>query len=91
LRVRFTDRALEEFEAQADWLAARSPAAAWKARHRILATLAWLADFPLAAPRVDEIHRDAAVRFGRDGFFVRYRLEGDDLVVVRVYHGRQDR
>ena len=40
---------------------------------------------------VDEAHRDVAVRFGKDGFFIRYRLEGDDLVVVGVYHGRQVR
>lgn len=91
MRGRFTERALAEFVGQIDWLSARSPEAAWRARERILATLIWLADFPLAVPLFDEVHRDAAVRFGRDGFFVRYRLEDDDLVVVRVFHGRQAR
>lgn len=91
MSVRFTEAALADFVAQVDWLAARSPQAAWRARDRILNTLSWLADFPRASPLVDKIHRDAVVRFGRDGFFVRYRLEGDDLVIVAVYRGRQSR
>jgi len=91
VRLRFTEQALAEFVAQIDWLSERSPAAAWRARERILATLTWLADFPLAVPLIDETHRDAVVRFGRDGFFVRYRLEGDDLIVIGVFHGRQSR
>ena len=89
MRVRFTARALDQWLAQVDWLAARSPPVA--ARERAVATLTWLADFPLAAPLVDDTHRDVAVRFCRDGFFIRYRLEGDDLIVVGVYHGRQVR
>lgn len=91
MRVRFTEAALVDFVAQVDWLARRSLQAAWRARDRILATLAWLAEFPRASPLIDGTHRDAAVRFGRDGFFLRYRLDGDVLLVVAVYHGRQSR
>lgn len=91
MSVRFTARALDQLVAQVDWLAARSPTAAARARERVVATLTWLADFPLAAPLIDDTHRDVAVRFGRDGFFIRYCLEGDDQIVVGVYHGRQVR
>ena len=45
----------------------------------------------MAAPLFDEIHRDVRVRFGRDGFFVRYRIVGDELLVTRIFQGRQIR
>lgn len=91
MKVRFTARAQAELLAQTDWLTERSPEAARRASRAIREKLSRLADFPLAAPAIDAVHRDAAVRFGRDGFFVRYRIVGEVLVVVRVFHGRQDR
>lgn len=91
MRVRFSRQARADLLAQIDWLAQLSPAAARRASQSIQNTLAWLADFPLAAPMADDHHRDAAVRFGRDGFLLRYRVEGDDLIIVRVFHGRQAR
>ncbi|WP_304171105.1 type II toxin-antitoxin system RelE/ParE family toxin [Phenylobacterium aquaticum] len=87
MRVRFTRRAFNDLMAQVDWLEQFSPDAARRASQSIQDTLAWLADYPLAAPRVDADHRDVAVRFGRDGFFIRYRIDREDLVVVRVFHG----
>ena len=89
MRVRLTPRAVRELLAQTDWLSQRSPTAARAASKAIRATVERAALFPLAAPLVDETHRDVRVRFGRDGFFVRYRLEGDEMVVVGVFHGRQ--
>ncbi len=89
--IRFTDLALRELHDQINWLYDRSPTAARKASGQIRRTLERLADFPELAPLVDARHRDAAVKFGRYGFFVRYRVEGADLVVVRVFHGHQNR
>jgi plasmid stabilization system protein ParE len=77
--------------AQLDWLEDRAPAAARRAVDMIHARLALLADFPKSAPEIDAHHRQAAVRFGRDGFVVRYRIEADAVVIVRLFHGRQDR
>jgi plasmid stabilization system protein ParE len=40
---------------------------------------------------VGDGHRDVAVRFGRDGFVIRYRVESDAVIIVRMFHGRQRR
>jgi plasmid stabilization system protein ParE len=32
-----------------------------------------------------------AVQFGRDGFVIRYRRSGQTLIVLRIFHSRQNR
>jgi plasmid stabilization system protein ParE len=77
--------------AQLDWLSDRTPRAALDAAEQIRRTLALLLEFPMAAPAWDDHHRDATIRFGRDGFVVRYRIDGDVITITRVFHGRQAR
>lgn len=91
MKVRFTRQARQELLRQLEWLADRSPSAARDAAEQIAAKLALLGDFPLAAPAIDGRHRDAAVEFGRDGFVVRYRVDGGGVLIVGVFHGRQRR
>jgi plasmid stabilization system protein ParE len=73
VKVRFTARARADLLAQLDWLTTRSPDAARRAANEIGLHLGLLAHFPEAAPAVDDYYREAAMRFGRDGFVVRYR------------------
>jgi plasmid stabilization system protein ParE len=35
--------------------------------------------------------RKLLVRFGRSGFVIHYAILEDEIVILRVYHGRQDR
>jgi plasmid stabilization system protein ParE len=77
--------------AQVAWLADRAPSAALHAADQIDAAVQLIRDFPLAAPLVDDIHHEITVPFGRDGFVLRYRVSGDRVVIVRVFHGRQSR
>jgi plasmid stabilization system protein ParE len=89
--VRLTARARADLLAQVEWLAERAPTAARRAAERIHLQLELLAAFPRLAPEVNATYRDAPVSFGRDGFVVRYRVEGDVLLIVRIFHGRQER
>lgn len=91
MKVRFTARARADLLAQVDWLAERSPDAARRAADQIAAQLELLATFPEAAPQIDDHFREAGVRFGRDGFVVRYRIENEHITIVRLFHGRQRR
>lgn len=77
--------------AQLSWLSERTPAAARKAADRLHTRLALLADFPTSAPAIGGAQREATIRFGRDGFVVRYRLEPDIILVIRLFHGKQKR
>lgn len=91
MKVRFTATARADLFAQIEWLAALAPPAARRAADQIGHQLLLLGEFPQAAPQVDEQHREATIRFGRDGFVIRYRIEADHLLVVRLFHGRQAR
>ncbi|MFN0114906.1 MAG: type II toxin-antitoxin system RelE/ParE family toxin [Paracoccaceae bacterium] len=79
-----------------DFLAAKNPDAA----HRMVAAL--LAAFdriaaspgagrPVLSPRTDADLRERLVRFGRSGYVILYAVEPDQILVLRIHHGREDR
>ena len=35
--------------------------------------------------------RELFVPFGQRGYIMRYRLDGDDIVILRIWHGLEDR
>ena len=35
--------------------------------------------------------RELFVPFGNRGYVIRYRLDGDDLVILKIWHGLEDR
>lgn len=91
MKVVFSQRAGRDLMAQVEWLSDRAPNAARHAAEQIEAAVQLIRDFPLSAPLVDEVHHEITVPFGRDGFVLRYRVTGDSVVVVRLFHGRQSR
>jgi plasmid stabilization system protein ParE len=91
VKLRYSWAARRGLLEQLDWLAQRSPASAQRAADEIDYKLSLLEDFPLAAPLVAGRHRELFIGFGRDGFIARYRIEGDVVLVVQVFHGRQSR
>lgn len=91
MKVVLSARALDDVEAQRDWLLAMAPTAAEKAADAIAAKLALLTEYPFSAPVRGSGLREAIVIFGRDGFILQYRVVADLLTVERVLHGRQAR
>jgi plasmid stabilization system protein ParE len=91
MRVILTRRAERDFEAQVRWLQQHSPAAGRAAALRIVEILDLLSHFPDTGMVVHGTTREKYVRFGRDGFVIRYRRSGDSLRVHRIFHSRQDR
>ncbi len=74
-----------------DWLQERSPKAGRKAVDRIFATVSLLSDFPYLGEALTGAVREKQVRFGRDGFVIRYAVRPDEVFVERIFHTRQDR
>jgi len=66
--------------------------AAQRAANRIRQAAQILRENPKAGKHVEEAlpFRELIVPFGRSGYVLRYREEGDSLVVVRVRHGREE-
>ncbi|KQW79662.1 type II toxin-antitoxin system RelE/ParE family toxin [Brevundimonas sp. Root1279] len=91
MRVVLSRKANLDLIAQIDWLAGLSPSAARHAEAAIRTRLKALAVFPLMGRAINADERVLAIRFGRDGFHVIYKVEADRLVIGRILHSRQDR
>jgi plasmid stabilization system protein ParE len=35
--------------------------------------------------------REITIPFGKHGYVIRYRLDGDDVVILKIWHGLEDR
>lgn len=66
-----------------------APAA--RALKRLISAFEILAAFPMAGVAVKQPYRQHAVRFGKFGFVIRYRMDRDTIVITRFWHGREDR
>ena len=89
--VRFTRRAASDIDRQIEWLADRAPTSAVRASETIYGAIDVLSEFPESSPTSGDGVRDLAVRFGRDGFIVRYRYSRGRVTILRVFHARQER
>jgi plasmid stabilization system protein ParE len=89
--VRLSPAAQRDFDRLVDFLESKSPRAAWRAAEAILAGLSSLSDQPERGRPVLGEHRELVVRFGRDGYLVRYRVDPDAVIVASIMHTREQR
>lgn len=89
-RVRFSRRTLADLAAIDDWLAERSPAAACRVLAAIDDSAALLADNPLMGKREARgLGRFLIV--SRYRYVISYRVEGDSVEIVYVFHPSRNR
>ena len=91
--VRLLPAAVEDLLRLDTFLRDKSAAAADRVSRLLERTLGQLARFPnLGKPLGDHpLYRELAVPFGARGYLIRYRRVDRDVVVVRVWHAREDR
>ncbi|PHS22361.1 MAG: protein of the plasmid stabilization system [Robiginitomaculum sp.] len=91
--MRWAPDALDDLERLYDFIATHSADAAQNAIETILSAATTLCDFPEAGrPRASVAQfRELPVRFGVKGYVVRYRIHGDEVIIIRVWHTREDR
>ena len=89
----FSSDAVTDLERVRDFLGINSPDAAKRALRAIFAALERLQEFPnLGRPTEDSDIRQIVIRFGNAGYVVRYPiLESGDVLVLRLWHGREAR
>lgn len=90
MKVILSRKAELDFAAQVRWLNHHSPAAGRSAALRIVEVIDLLSDFPDMGKVVSPGVWEKTVRFGRDGFVIRYRRSGGALFIQRIFHSRQD-
>jgi plasmid stabilization system protein ParE len=84
--------ALEDLQKQFEFLNERNPDAASRAVRVILNASATLANFPERGTLISGTNqRKLRVFFGKQGYLLYYRLEGDRVFILRLHHGREDR
>lgn len=76
-----------------DFLAEVNPSAAAAAMRVIQAGAARLLEHPKIGRRMDDEtpRRELILPFAAAAYVLRYRIEDDAIVIVRVWHGREDR
>src|SRR5687767_10576213 len=92
-KVVWRERALEDINRLYDFLFEKNEEAAKKAAQVILRASSLLEDSPkLGRPMADGTERrELFIPFGSGFYALRYFLTSDTVVIVRVWHGREDR
>lgn len=91
-QIVFTAAAIRDMGRLRAFLSPKNPAAAQRAADAIRNGLRILELQPrLGRPAQDlpEPYREWVIDFGRDGYVVRYRLDGDVVSILAVRHGRE--
>lgn len=76
-----------------DFLAEANPSAAASAMRAIRGGAARLVEHPRVGQRMDSetARRELILPFGARAHVLRYRIEGETIVIMRVWHGRENR
>ena len=91
--LKWLPAAIADLERLRSFLVERSPEAAARAAGLILQSLRLIQQHPEVGRPVIEPdgYRDLIVPFGARGYVVRYRISADEIVIVRICHGREQR
>ena len=89
----WTAEALEDLSHHFDGLKQINPIAAGKVAQSIREAGFSLARYPHRGPmlRDGSDRRKLIIPYDRVGYVMHYYIEGETIVIVRVYHGREDR
>jgi plasmid stabilization system protein ParE len=84
--------AVEDVERLRSFLDEYNPGAAQRALASIWTAIDRLREFPdLGMPTADGDIRQLVVRFGASGYIVRYAALPPDILITRIWHGREAR
>lgn len=91
--VLWLESSLDDLKRINAFLAEKNPDAASRALNTIVNATKNLQDYPeLGKPYESDIaFRELFVPFGARGYMIHYRLNMDDVVIVQVWHAREER
>ncbi|MBI3438779.1 MAG: type II toxin-antitoxin system RelE/ParE family toxin [Proteobacteria bacterium] len=89
-RIILTRRARADLDRLHDFIAKQSPRSARRAVQRIIEGVDLLLLFPRSGVVVEGDTRTLTIKFGRSGYVVRYQIAGDDIIITRIWHGKEN-
>ena len=94
-RLSWLPEALNDLIRLREFIHVHNPAAAGRAANRIRETVGKLPDNPLIGKSVDDINdstlRELFIPFGQGGYWLRYLAREENIIIVRIWHGRENR
>jgi plasmid stabilization system protein ParE len=94
-RLSWLPEALADLIRLREFIHVHNPAAAGRAANRIRETVGKLPDNPLIGKSVDDIDdptlRELFIPFGQGGYWLRYLVREENIIIVRIWHGRENR
>lgn len=91
MRVVYTDEALSDIEAIAEWLAEHYPTVAPAVEKRIRSVVAYIARFPQSARRSAGRSGVRAAPLGRYPYIIFYRVTGEVIEILYIHHAARRR
>jgi len=91
MRVRWSEEAIRDLARLRTFLRKRDPGAAARAGEKIRSAALGLAKLPELGRMDEELFRQLVVPFGASGYVIQYRVQGEEAVVAREWHGREVR
>jgi plasmid stabilization system protein ParE len=90
--IRLSVAARRDFARLAEFLTVKSAPTATRATEAISSAVRSLEEFAERGhPMMPPGWRELSVRFGRYGYVIRYRIDGDVVFVTRIFHVRERR
>lgn len=76
-----------------EFIQPHNPKAAAKAARRIIESANLLVDSPYLGRPVENMpeFNQLFIPFGKNGYVLRYRVEGKKIVILRIWHARENR
>ncbi len=92
-QIVWTKSAIDDLNRHYDFIKVNNADAAVRAVQAIVSSSESLQQNPRRGTIVDEIVslRKLIVSFGKYGFIIHYVILEDDVVILRIYHGRENR
>jgi plasmid stabilization system protein ParE len=93
MKIEWSAAALADLDRFADFLQERHPALSGIVAHEIIAKARVLSDHPLLGQAIAgrAEYRQVVLRVLNAAYVFQYRVDGDRLVMLRVFHGRESR
>ena len=91
-RVTFAPAAVRDLERLREFLRPKNTAAAERAAKVIIQGTQALGELPRIGRPIDDLpdeYRDWLIEFGDSGYVVRYRIDGDIVVVLAIRHQKE--
>lgn len=85
MRVKWLRRALQNLEAEADYIALDNPVAAQSFLQHVIESVAALSDYP-GIGRPGRVYGTRELVISRYPYIVPYRVKDDAIEVLRVFH-----